>query len=392
MATSVNGDRTNGGASTQATVVALFEDAIDAEHALLALRKADQAAHRVSLLVRSRQDDRNAGDRAVDVARDLVAVALGAVANWLIGLAELIVSEQGQYLVAGPMGAALTSIGRAPERAEPVGSSVLMATDLSADSLQWVLTEFGFAAKEAEYVEHRLTAGATLIAMSSGEAEEIETARGVFSAHDAVYIGLAETESSLLEATGAVLAAGLDLVRNGEIAVIDTVAPLRPVSDEDGPSELTELRGVPVLCADHVEAGQIDRVLVEETGPAALGADEAITEPALVRYVVVGFGGMLGIGRRRVAVPIELVDLTADPVVVRVDKQTLHRAPAYDEDVPLSRSEEDRLFRYFNLTPYWVDADAGAPASARRRDDDGSDRERDGSGRGDAESSPSPAL
>jgi hypothetical protein len=228
--------------------------------------------------------------------------------------------------------------------------------------------------------------------MSSGEPDEIETARGVFSRHDAVYIGLAETDSGVLEATGAVLAAGPELIQNGENSVLDLVAPLRPVIDDEEPSELAELRGVSVVGADDVEAGQIEQILVEETGPAAFGADEAITEPAAVRYVVVGFGGMLGIGRRRVAVPAELFDLAADPVVVRVEKSTLHRAPAYDEDVPLSRSEEDRLYRYFNLTPYWVDADAEDPALARRRDEDGSDRERDSSGRGNAKSSPSAAL
>jgi hypothetical protein len=46
--------------------------------------------------------------------------------------------------------------------------------------------------------------------------------------------------------------------------------------------------------------------------------------------------------------------------------------------VPLSRSVEERLFRYFDVTPYWT-APAAEPAPATGKgDEDGSDREPDG--------------
>lgn len=379
MATSVNSVLSAGEAGIQSTVVALFEDGIDAERALMALRKANQSAHRVSILVRSGQDERNASNDPVDVARDLMAAALGAVANWLIGLAELIVPERGRYLVAGPMGAALTGFVHSPETSGAASpGSILMTTDLSTDSLQWVLTDFGFAEKEAEYVEHRLTAGATLIAMTSSEANEIETARQVFGDHDAVYIGVAETDAAFLEATREVLTAGPELSSNGEAAVLDAIPLLRTVTDESGPQDLVGLRGLPVVCEGNVEAGEVDRVIVEDAGDAA--PEEQQDDPSPIpRYLVVAFGGVLGLGRHKVAVPLGLVDLTGHPIRARMDKTTLHRAPAYDEDVPLSRREEDRLFRYFNLPPYWSD---------ERGDDVGSDRERAGSGRGDAEGAP----
>src|SRR5688500_16756439 len=132
------------GDGTPTTALALFEAAIDAERALTALRKANQPADQVSLLIRNRNDEGDAADGPVDVARDIVAVARGAVANWLTGLAELIVPERGRYVVAGPMGAALTGISRVQEAADNGEHDPIdMAAGLNADSLQWALTQFG---------------------------------------------------------------------------------------------------------------------------------------------------------------------------------------------------------------------------------------------------------
>lgn len=345
------------GDGTPSTAVALFEAAIDAERALTALRKANQSADRVSLLIRNRNDERDPADGAVDVGRDIVAVALGAVANWLIGLAELIVPERGRYVVAGPMGAALTGIGRAQAAAENGGGSLMIATDVNADSLQWVLTEFGFTAQEADYVEHRLTAGATLVAITTSEADELEAPRRVFGDHDAVHIGVAETGADVLAAARALLAAAPALAGGGTVVVVDVVARVRPVDDAD---PLAASRGLTVVTKGGVEVGQVERVLVEDVEPGS----EADGSAAVPRYVVIGFGGVLGLRRRKVAVPAQLVDLSVDPVVVRIEKAALQRAPAYDDEAPLSRSGEEQIFRYFEVTPYWSEAESADPAPA----------------------------
>src|SRR5690606_20259207 len=86
------------------TVLGLFEDMIDAEHALLALRRADRPAEQVSVLVRDRAADQGYGSGGhSEVARAVVASALDTVSGWLLGLAALIVPEQGPLLVAGPI-------------------------------------------------------------------------------------------------------------------------------------------------------------------------------------------------------------------------------------------------------------------------------------------------
>lgn len=340
------------------TVVALFEAAIDAERTLTALRKANQSADRVSLLIRNRNDDADPAAGAVDVARDIVAVALGAVANWLTGLAELIVPERGRYVVAGPMGAALTGIGRVQAAADNgAGDSFVMAADLNADSLQWVLTQFGFTDQEADYVENRLTAGATLVAITTSDADELEATRRVFGDHDAVHIGVAETGADVLAAAAVLLAAAPALADGGTLVVVDVVARVRPVGDAE---PLAASHGREVVTEDGIEVGQVDRVLVEDV---EAGADGGGSEAA-PRYVVIGFGGVLGLRRRKVAVPLELVELGANPVVARFDKSALRRAPAYDDEAPLSRSGEEQIFRYFGVTPYWSEVDAADPMGA----------------------------
>ncbi|HKG26032.1 MAG TPA: hypothetical protein VKB09_10320, partial [Thermomicrobiales bacterium] len=98
------------------TVLGLFDDHIDAEQTLVALRRDDRPAEQVSVLVRDRAADAGAGpERHGEVARAVVANALNAVSGWLLGLAALIVPESGTYLVAGPIGAVLTGGGTIAE-------------------------------------------------------------------------------------------------------------------------------------------------------------------------------------------------------------------------------------------------------------------------------------
>src|SRR5581483_5890036 len=146
----------------QYTVAALFDDTMDAEHALAALRN-EEATERVSLIVRSAAGDER---QPVELARTLVANALDAVGAWLSGLAQLVVPDRGEYLVAGPLGAALVAAG-APttgaagaERVSRGGSSP------QPDLVRGVLTSFGFGGDEATYLERRLEAGAALIAVT----------------------------------------------------------------------------------------------------------------------------------------------------------------------------------------------------------------------------------
>ncbi|MDQ3694738.1 MAG: hypothetical protein M3464_14090 [Chloroflexota bacterium] len=365
--------RANEPDGAQTTIAALLEQAVDAEHALSALRKADQRAEGVSLLVRSQDEGKAAAagetaDGAVDVARGIVAAALGAVAQWLIGLAELIVPERGRYLVAGPMGAVLAGGGQDRNGDRPPGAEEAdpIATDLNPDRLVWVLTEFGFASTEATYIEHRLTAGATLVAMTTADAGDLDRARHVFSEHGAVYIDDATTNSDLLTATAALLSAPADL-GSGEVDVADVVARIRPVEASDTAPALMTARGRKAVAADGDEIGTVEMVLVEDPAPTNAGSGDPIAGRAVPRYVVLEFGGVLGIGRHHVAIPIQLVDLAMDPVRVQLNRAALSGAPEYNEDGPLGRREEERIFRFYAISPYWIASGQPAPAVTAAR-------------------------
>ncbi|MBA2520968.1 MAG: hypothetical protein H0V24_14995 [Chloroflexia bacterium] len=125
---------------------------------------------------------------------------------------------------------------------------------------------------------------------------------------------------------------------------------------------LLTARGRKAVGVDGDEIGTVEMVLIEEPEPAMAGSGDPIAGRAVPRYVVLEFGGVLGIGRHHVAVPIQLVDLTMDPARVQLDRAALSRAPEYNEDAPLGRREEERIFRYYAISPYWIAGDHPAPA------------------------------
>ena len=336
------------------TVVGLFEDTIDAEQALVALRKGHHPAERVSLVVRDRAADEGGSvDRAGAVARAIVATALEAVGGWLHGLASLIVPERGTFLVAGPIGAALAGIGAGGAGTERAGAYAA-ATDLTAGGLLRTLTQFGFSQDEATYVEHRLAAGVALIAVTTNDASTLQSTRGLFGDHNAVYIGTAQTDAGFFEAAEALLNAPPEVSSQGDVVVTDAVAPIRRVTVEGGSPEAAALRHREVVTENGEEVGKVEEVLEEEV--AAAESSGPPRQSRVVRYVVVGFGGVLGLGRHRVAVPATLVDLRSNPIRLRVDKRILERAPRFDEDAPFSRREERAVCAYFGITPYWLQA------------------------------------
>src|SRR3954471_15782841 len=91
------------------TVIGLFEDTIDAQRALGALRKAEYQPDQISFIVRDETGEQNLDEGGPGaVARAVIASALETVGTWLQGLAELIVPNLGGSLVFGPLGGALT--------------------------------------------------------------------------------------------------------------------------------------------------------------------------------------------------------------------------------------------------------------------------------------------
>ena len=77
-----------------------------------------------------------------------------------------------------------------------------------------------------------------------------------------------------------------------------------------------------------------------------------------IRYAVLSFGGVLGIGNKLFAVPPEALafDAANERLILDVDRQRLENAPGFDRDNwpnfadPTLASE---IYGYYGRKPYW---------------------------------------
>ena len=72
-----------------------------------------------------------------------------------------------------------------------------------------------------------------------------------------------------------------------------------------------------------------------------------------VRYVIVAFGGLLGMGKSRVAIPAVLADTKHWTVTVGIHVEDIRRAPRFSGTQPLSRQDEVTICHWFDVPLYW---------------------------------------
>lgn len=73
-----------------------------------------------------------------------------------------------------------------------------------------------------------------------------------------------------------------------------------------------------------------------------------------VRFLVVGSGGFLGIGKDETFIPIDAITSITDEEV-RIDQTREHvaGAPAYDPDLADQAPYFQDVYRYYGFGPYW---------------------------------------
>lgn len=344
------------------TAVALYDQSLDAEKSLAALQREEIDASTVSLVLRDRasSSDRTASPVG-DVARALVASAMGPMGTWLQGLASLIVSERGTYLVAGPMGAALATLSVAsPHRSdgddmplppldeEDLGDLIAEDHD-EADSIYQILLLFGVTEDDASYLESRLVAGASLVALTTSDRRLAAKARNEFDTQGAVYLQVVITAEEIVRLTGQRLAYLAAARSTGKILVADAVAPLRRICTGGSDAPSMPPCGRALVGGNGEPVGAIEDILADPY------LDEQDGTPR-VRYAVVRHGGLWRLARRYTAVPIRFVSLPTDgPASLELDDDVLQSAPRYDRAGAFSRREELSVLAYFGVRPYWLD-------------------------------------
>lgn len=339
------------------TVIALFDDVLDAEHALSVLRKSDQPSEQISVILRERVMSEDTGVRQQTVlARVIASSALDAVGGWLQGLASLILPDRASYLVAGPIGAVLATIRDARPHSSGPDADPSRPPN-SSRQLARAFTAFGFSRDESNYLEQRVVAGSPLIAITSSEAKNLRNAHQAFSKHTAVHLGLARTESSINRTAARLLVTGPQA--GGTVVIADAIAPLRRLTEGglDDKSQI-DLIGREVVTVSGESIGSVSDVLYEtrlKDDIDAQGQFQLQQADVISRYVIVQFGGVLRMGRQRVALPMPVVVKTNwELVVISAGREEIQAAPRYDELIPLSRQDEVTMCTHFGVPLYWL--------------------------------------
>jgi hypothetical protein len=340
---------------TLRTIIALFDDTIDSEHALTSLRKSDQPSRGISVILRERVLDPDPTVRYETVLSRVVASsALEAVSSWLQGLASLILPDRASYLVAGPIGAVLATTKYGGQHAHPDPYDVDHPN--SSRQLALALAAFGFPQEESNYLEARVVAGSPMIAVTSGDAQTLRDAHRIFSRFDAVHIELARTDPTIHRTATRLLLTGPD--GGGSVVVADAIAPLHRLSGEEGWSNHSiDLRGRKIVSASGESLGTISDVLFEyqpESESDVRSQTAADRSAVTIRYLLVDLRGPLGLQWRRIALPAELADTHGWTVTVDSTKDELRSAPRFDGLAPLSRQDEVTIRSHFGVEHYWI--------------------------------------
>ena len=155
------------------TVVGVFDDRVDAEEALRALKAAGFEAERVSVVMLQTpraESERQDGPRVDETTGILAGGALGGLAGWLIGATTVAVPGFGALLAAGALVGALGGAG--------IGAAT--------GGILGYLMERGLSRAEAHYYHERIRHGAALVTVhaDAGRADQARTVLHRHGAHD----------------------------------------------------------------------------------------------------------------------------------------------------------------------------------------------------------------
>lgn len=337
------------------TLMVLFDDTIDAETSLTALRRAKQEPSEISVIFRERMLDPEERTPHRTVLSVVVAKsALDVVGSWLQGLASLVLPDRATYLAAGPIGAILATLRESRQHPEEIDGDSTALRTLPTRQLTQAFQSFGFDSDESNYVEQRVVAGSPLIAVTSESIDTLRTVHQIVSQNTPVYIGLVRTEASILSQASKLLARGPR--GTGAVVIADAISPLRHLRQEPALMHGSrDLRGKVVRSVYGEVVGRVDDVLFEpepESPPPDMIHTGISDEHLLLRYVVIHTSRRLG--RRKIAIPGERISIASDGVIVAATHEDLVSAPRYDAEIQLSRQDEMTIRRHYGEPFYWI--------------------------------------
>lgn len=113
-----------------------------------------------------------------------------------------------------------------------------------------------------------------------------------------------------------------------------------------------------VMAASTLEGDKVRNARNEDLG----SVDEIMVDipSGRIAYVVLSFGGVLGIGNKLFAVPWSAFTVDEDEknFILNVDKNTLENAPGFDKDNWPDMADPSwgrEIYSYYGQSPYWED-------------------------------------
>lgn len=115
------------------------------------------------------------------------------------------------------------------------------------------------------------------------------------------------------------------------------------------------------LSPDLVKSSEVVDVSVKNRTGESLGEIQELVLDKItgqVRYVVLSFGGFLGMGDKFFALPWNALkyDENQDAFIIGLDKETLKRAPGFDKNSWPNMSDRrwaTEVFKFYGTKPYW---------------------------------------
>lgn len=102
-----------------------------------------------------------------------------------------------------------------------------------------------------------------------------------------------------------------------------------------------DIRGCDVIDRDGNEVGDVDGLLIDR-------------DERKVRFLEVGAGGFLGIGERKLLIPVDAIAVVEEKTVrIGRGRDELAGSPVYDPDLVQDRAYYESLYGYYGYPPYW---------------------------------------
>jgi len=105
----------------------------------------------------------------------------------------------------------------------------------------------------------------------------------------------------------------------------------------------SKVEGTDVYNKSGEHLGEVEEVMIDKVS-------------GKVAYAVVEFGGFLGIGEQKRALPWSVLtyDTSQDGYVVNAEQDVIAKSPEYNDQVDFSNKDwGSRLHEHYGVTPYW---------------------------------------